>query len=121
MHLERTLSKSALLLGKLNPKLLVPMALVVFAILSIFSKPGPLELISFLGVLLTAYIWQQLAKSTAPPPAAQAQTETPKEIIVVRYTPSEKETDFFQGVLPIWQNHVVSVKDKNRDRCCPVN
>ena len=111
MHLERRLFKPALLLGKLNPKLLVPIALIVFAILPIFSKPGPLELISFFGVLLTAYIWQQLAKSS-PPPAPQAQTETPKEIVVVRYTPSEKETDFFQGVLPIWQNHVISVKDK---------
>ncbi|WP_395004952.1 methyl-accepting chemotaxis protein [Undibacterium sp.] len=111
MHLERTLFKPALLLGKLNPQLLVPTALVVFAILPIFSKPGPLELISFLGVLLTAYIWQQLGKSNAPP-APQTQSEMPKEIVVVRYTPSNKETDFFQGVLPIWQNHVISIKDK---------
>lgn len=112
MRLARTFIKPALGIGKLDLKLLLPLALLVFAILPIFSKPGPLELISFLGVVFTAYAWKQLSAKQADTTTPAPQAEAPKEIIITRYTPSDKETDFFQGVLPIWQNHVISVKDK---------
>lgn len=112
MRLARTFIKPALSFGKLDLKLLAPIALLVFAILPIFSKPGPLELISFFGVLLTAFVWRQLSTPNPEVKNTPPQAEAPKEIIITRYTPSDKETDFFQGVLPIWQNHVISVKDK---------
>nr|WP_315486488.1 methyl-accepting chemotaxis protein [uncultured Undibacterium sp.] len=111
------LSKLAIAVSRLNFRLLVPISLIVFAALPIFSQPGPLELVSFFGVIVTALIWrsdvshsQQLPRNSVT--ENEVGIEQAKEIVVTRYTPSDQETDFFQGVLPIWQNHVVSIKDK---------
>jgi methyl-accepting chemotaxis protein len=111
------LSKLAFVVGRLNFRSLVPISLIVFAALPIFSKPGPLELLSFFGVIVTALIWRSHSSRDHQLPRNSIaeddiEIERPKEIVVIRYTPSDQETDFFQGVLPIWQNHVVSIKDK---------
>nr|WP_315468209.1 methyl-accepting chemotaxis protein [uncultured Undibacterium sp.] len=114
MRSARTSCKPILVFGKLDLELLMPLALVMFALLPIFSKPGPLELISFVGVSLSAYAWKKISRQepNTPPPQAQTEVVQAREIVVTRYTPSANETDFFQGVLPVWQNHVISVKDK---------
>jgi methyl-accepting chemotaxis protein len=114
MRSARTSCKPILVIGKLDLELLMPLALVMFALLPIFSKPGPLELISFVGVSLSAYAWKKISRQepNTPPPQAQTEVVQAREIVVTRYTPSANETDFFQGVLPVWQNHVISVKNK---------
>ncbi|WP_230409774.1 methyl-accepting chemotaxis protein [Undibacterium fentianense] len=100
--------------GAVNIALILPILLGIFAVLPLFSKPGPLELISLIGVIGSAWAWK---KFTIPEQdtSKSSTSETVKEIVVTRYTPNQQETDFFQGVLPVWQNHVVSVKDKTED------
>lgn len=91
--------------GKIDPALPLALLLLFFALLPIFSKPAPLEFISALGVIASAYFWRQSKNVIHSDDSDQTQDGQ-------IHTGMVNETDFFQAVLPVWQNHVLSVKDQ---------
>lgn len=127
--------------GGVKLALLLPGLLFVFAALPLFSKAGPLQFLSFIGVIICAIAWKKWQPSTLIEEDGSTTVtqlkETPVEHFVAEEvndshptTPHEQEfmhqaaaprsfdneldnrSSFFKAVLPIWQNHVVSVKDK---------
>lgn len=124
--------------GGIRLAVLLPLLVLFFAALPLFSRAGPLQFVSFLGVILSAIAWKkwqapslieedgaatvtQLKEQatshnvidSVTPATPQAQEER-EQISEVQTFESELDdrADFFKAVLPIWQNHVVSVKEK---------
>ncbi|WMW80370.1 methyl-accepting chemotaxis protein [Undibacterium cyanobacteriorum] len=127
--------------GGIKLAVLLPLLVFCFAALPLFSQAGPLQFLSFIGVLLSAIAWKKwhptayieedgaatvtqireqttvhaAAASTIESAESTAQTIKPEEeAIEVKTIDSELDnrSDFFKAVLPVWQNHVVSIKEK---------
>ncbi|TXI97017.1 MAG: hypothetical protein E6Q34_00095 [Burkholderiaceae bacterium] len=124
--------------GGIKLAVLLPLLVLFFAALPLFSRAGPLQFLSFLGVIISAIAWKkwqapsiieedgaatvtQLKEQTivqaVPADIVETATATDidrEQVSEVRSFESELDnrTDFYKAVLPIWQNHVVSVKEK---------
>lgn len=90
--------------SKMDMALPLGLLLCFLTLLPVFFKPGLLELTLALSVLVTAYFWRQ-TKNTLNNDHTDIEQEEPNSRLA-------NEADFFQAVLPVWQNHVVSVKDQ---------
>lgn len=115
--------------GSVKLAILLPILVFFFAVLPLFSKAGPLQFLSFLGVLTAAIAWKKWnpeADIENPDDENPDQTQTiskitevrsepSREAPVIRHIPTDNEADFFIAVLPIWQNHVLSVKEKTEN------
>lgn len=77
--------------------------LLFFALIPIYVKPELLTFISTFGVMVVAYIWRQSK------PVESAETDIEQDTDGLEIT---NETVLFQSVLPVWRNHVLSVKDQ---------
>lgn len=134
MSLSRFTSKHCYQQGGVRLGLLLPILIFVFAALPLFSKAGPLQFLSFLGVIIFTVAWKKWQPSTLIEEDGAATvtkiSETPAEHIVAEEIESgantheteqsprtfdnelDNRTGFFKAVLPIWQSHVLSVKEK---------
>lgn len=123
--------------GGVRLALMLPVLLVFFAALPLFSKAGPLQFLSFICVVVVAVIWKKWEPLTTVEEDPRTVTEIKESDIqhiiaepvddddiedaesystdkAQRSFDSELDnrTEFFKTVLPVWQNHVVSVKEK---------
>ncbi|MBC3882392.1 hypothetical protein H8K35_13435 [Undibacterium sp. LX40W] len=123
--------------GGVRLALMLPVLLVFFAALPLFSKAGPLQFLSFICVVVVAVIWKKwepLKTVEEDPRTVTEIKESDIQHIIAepvddddiedaesystdkaqRSFDSELDnrTEFFKTVLPVWQNHVVSVKEK---------
>ena len=124
--------------GGIKLAVLLPLLVLFFAALPLFSRAGPLQFLSFLGVIISAIAWKKWqAPSIIEEDGAATVTQLKEQTIVqavpadivetatgadidreqvseVRSFESELDNraDFYKAVLPIWKNNVVSVKEK---------
>lgn len=121
--------------GGVRLAVLLPVLIFVFAALPLFSKAGPLQFLSFIGIILCAVAWKKWQPNTlieedgaatvtqikeAPITHVVAEAvdsnnqpiETPPEIQRSIDNELDNRSGFFKAVLPIWQNHIASVKEK---------
>ncbi|CAN5893158.1 methyl-accepting chemotaxis protein [soil metagenome] len=99
---------------------LLPLLIVIFASLPLFSHRTWLELTSFTGVLVSVLIWLRWntnatkASAMLHPGATETHPATAISSISRFSTTSSQDasTELLESVLPIWQNHVVSVKSQ---------
>lgn len=137
MRLSRQTFDSFYQKGGVRLAVLLPMLLILFAALPLFSKAGPLQFLSFIGVISVALVWKKWEPAVPSQDDRQVITdikETEIQHIVAEpvddnpvsddNTYEEDKTtrsfdneldnrsDFFKAVLPVWQSHVVSVKEK---------
>lgn len=124
--------------GGVKLAVLLPLLILVFAALPLFSRAGPLQFLSFIGVIVSAIAWKKwqapaLIEEDGAATVTKLKEEafehsTPittqddspnysvrtEEITEVKTVDSELDNraNFYKAVLPIWQNHVTSVKDK---------
>lgn len=87
---------------KRDLNLLFAVLLAFFAFLPVFTSSDLLEFISAFGVITLAFMWRQMKKPPREDQISINQCETD-------YTPASN-TPFLQEILPVWQNHVLSVK-----------
>ena len=137
MRLSRQTFDSFYQKGGVRLAVLLPMLLILFAALPLFSKAGPLQFLSFIGVISVALIWKKWEPAAPSQDDRQVITdikETEIQHIVAEPVDDEpipdtdlyeedktprsfdneldNRSDFFKTVLPVWQSHVVSVKEK---------
>ena len=137
MRLSRQTFDSFYQKGGVRLAVLLPMLLILFAALPLFSKAGPLQFLSFIGVISVALVWKKWEPAAPSQDDRQVITdikETEIQHIVAEpvddnpvsddniykedKTPRsfdnelDNRSDFFKAVLPVWQSHVVSVKEK---------
>lgn len=96
-------NKSRLSLARTSLNLPIAALLLFFALIPIYIKPNPLAFVSTLGVMVVAYIWRQ----SKPVENQDATSEKDNDGVGIA-----NDTDFFQSVLPIWRNHVLTVKEQ---------
>ncbi len=137
MRLSRQTINSFYQKGGVRLGALLPTLLILFAALPLFSKAGPLQFLSFIGVISVALVWKKWEPAAPPEEDRQVVTdikETEIQHIVAEpvdddHIPSkdtyeadksqrsfdnelDNRSDFFKAVLPVWQSHIVSVKEK---------
>jgi methyl-accepting chemotaxis protein len=106
-------------IGRSKLVYLYALAILVLASLPLFSNRGPLEIVSFTGILILMLIWHRSNKArnteiediTSAPNSAQTHPYTPPTTQAITQNASE----LLNSVLPIWQNHVVSVKSQTEN------
>jgi methyl-accepting chemotaxis protein len=114
--------------GGIKLGLLLPALIILFALLPLFSKFGLIQIISFLGVIVSALAWKKWKpleygdddaiaevkniKIEPAPASAYTATSAPSEQAQNQAPQSLQDLDFFKAVLPVWQNHVLSVRSQ---------
>lgn len=98
---------------------LYSLTILVLASLPLFSNRGLLEIVSFTGILILTLVWHRSnkAKTTeiediaSTPNSAQTHpyTQAPTQAV------TQNASGLLNSVLPIWQNHVVSVKSQTEN------
>jgi methyl-accepting chemotaxis protein len=106
-------------IGRSKLVYLYALAILVLASLPLFSNRGPLEIVSFTGILILMLIWYRSNKAkttetediTSAPTSAQTHpyTQAPTQAV------TQNASELLNSVLPIWQNHVVSVKSQTEN------
>jgi methyl-accepting chemotaxis protein len=109
-----------------NIKLVYLCALMILALASLplFSNRGALEVISFTGILFFILIWIRsnrnektgledipvAAHSTQTHPYTQGPPQASTQEVI-----TDNSSELLNSILPVWQNHVVSVKSQTEN------
>lgn len=99
--------------GGIKLTYLFPLLVLVFASLPLFSRFGFLQFLSFFGILIVIFAWTRWSAKKEIIPEVEEIAQAP----IVHYvatTVEEKDgsADLLHSILPVWQNHIVSVKSQ---------
>ncbi|WP_295750144.1 methyl-accepting chemotaxis protein [Undibacterium sp.] len=111
-------------LGAIKLAYVFPALILVFSAVPVFSKKSLPAIISFFGILLTLVIWTRLnQKKELEAEEALATAAANKAHIRHSYAPAQAVTlvseqlpsELLNTVLPVWQNHVLTVKSQTEN------
>lgn len=92
---------------------LFPILVLIFASLPLLARFGFLQFLSFFGIVIVVLLWTRWSAMNEIIPEVEEIAHAP----VVHYVATTVEehdgkVDLLHSILPVWQNHIVSVKSQ---------
>jgi methyl-accepting chemotaxis protein len=102
--------------GGIKLAYLFPTIVLIFASLPLFSRFGFLQFISFFGILVIVLLWIRWSgKKEIIPDVVEVRAAPIVHYVATTVEENDGKAELLHSILPVWQNHVVSVKTQTEE------